>query len=195
MSNEKLTVPVTLYRVGDSLVSLTELKSIGAKARSIWEQADIALAIKTEQCPFTRWLDTNLPANQALNKLAYELTRLYQQSPPPPSNVVGFCGNWTGNNARENPNGFSFHFDWDMPTLLFFVRDHQEHFPYSNGQLKGSPPLERIIAHEIGHIFRLPHYNEPTTNLMASGVNGIALDPLEIELSRAGAKWILDRAS
>ena len=147
--------------------------------------ANIRLEPKVVHYPLTEWLDASLPPDRAVVLLTEKLVKHYRTNTPP-TNVMGFYGPW-----NDWDNGASLpHWYWDspvstVPILPFFVRDHEE---------KGSPPLARVTAHEVGHLLRLPHYVNPTKNLMAKGTAGTELEPLEIELARAGALWLLERS-
>ena len=57
-------------------------------------------------------------------------------------------------------------------------------------------PIPRVLSHEIGHAFGLPH-RQDTFNLMASGTTGTQLNEAEIATVRAAAKskgWIVSAA-
>ncbi|WP_395731198.1 hypothetical protein [Prosthecobacter sp.] len=51
-------------------------------------------------------------------------------------------------------------------------------------------PVARVTAHELGHVLFLQHRQE-RTNLMASGKNGVSLNPQEIKDARKRALEIL----
>jgi hypothetical protein len=51
-------------------------------------------------------------------------------------------------------------------------------------------PVARVTAHELGHVLFLQHRQE-RTNLMASGKNGVSLNPKEINDARKRALEIL----
>lgn len=181
---ETLVLPVTLYRHPNAAITNDELVEIGEEATKTWfEAANIRLEPSVIEYPFPEWFDTSKPPD--VIPLADALVKHYRANPPP-RNVLGFYGPWTnGDNGTSLPHRY-----WNdadaMPILPFFVRDHM---------VNNSPPLARVTAHEIGHILRLPHYIKPTENLMASNQKGTDLDPLEIDLARAGARWLLHRSS
>jgi hypothetical protein len=54
--------------------------------------------------------------------------------------------------------------------------------------------VARVAAHELGHVLFLQHRQE-RTNLMASGKNGISLNPQEIKDARKRALEILGQAA
>lgn len=51
-------------------------------------------------------------------------------------------------------------------------------------------PVARVTAHELGHVLFLQHRQE-VTNLMASGKNGVSLNPQEVKAARKRALEIL----
>jgi len=182
---QQLVVPLTLFRHPHAAISTNELVAIGEVATKTWGEANIKLEPKVVEYPFADWLNTSLPLDRAMLLLADALVKHYRTNTPP-TNVMGFYGPWSdGDNGASFPHRYWDSPDSDVPILPFFVRDHQEN---------GSPPLERVTAHEVGHLLRLPHYFKPTQNLLARGVVGTELDPHEVDIARAGARWLLERS-
>ncbi len=78
------------------------------------------------------------------------------------------------------PNGFFY----GEPVV---VCENPEFHKVSGG---ADNPVARVTAHELGHVLFLQHRQE-RTNLMASGKNGISLNPQEIKDARKRALEIV----
>lgn len=78
------------------------------------------------------------------------------------------------------PNGFFY----GEPVV---VCENPEFHKVSGG---AGNPVARVTAHELGHVLFLQHRQE-RTNLMASGKNGISLNPQEIKDARKRALEIV----
>ncbi|MCX6849474.1 MAG: hypothetical protein NTY98_11175 [Verrucomicrobia bacterium] len=78
------------------------------------------------------------------------------------------------------PNGFFY----GEPVV---VCENPEFHKVSGG---ADDPVARVMAHELGHVLFLQHRQEHT-NLMASGKNGVSLNPQEIKDARKRALEIL----
>ena len=173
---EELVIPLTLYLHPQASIDSAQIQKIVEEAKLIWRVANISL--EADVLPY--------PSLLAWPILVEDLVDYFRLNPPG-STIIGTYGEWNGGD-----NGLSYpHQFWDtrnssVPILPFFVRDHTE---------GSSPPLARVTAHEIGHLLRLPHYFNPRENLMARGSHGTDLEPLEIKLARAGARWLLRRLS
>ena len=81
-----------------------------------------------------------------------------------PNIIHGFYGHW-----ESSPNGKSYR---PNGKLQYMVRDHTI--------LPWSPSLERVSAHEVGHLLKLPDYETPKGYLMTQGDAGLAFQPHEV---------------
>ncbi|MCF7790132.1 MAG: hypothetical protein K9N47_28700 [Prosthecobacter sp.] len=82
------------------------------------------------------------------------------------------------------PNGFFY----GEPVV---VCENPEFHKVSGG---AKNPVARVTAHELGHVLFLQHLQE-RTNLMASGKNGVSLNPQEIKDARNRAQEIAGQLS
>ncbi|MFZ2280680.1 MAG: hypothetical protein WAW39_22970 [Prosthecobacter sp.] len=82
------------------------------------------------------------------------------------------------------PNGFFY----GEPVV---VCENPEFHKVSGGS---GNPVARVTAHELGHVLFLQHRQE-RTNLMASGKNGVSLNPQEIKDARKRALEIVGQLS
>lgn len=94
---------------------------------------------------------------------------------------------------RFNPGAIDVCFVKEMGPNGFFygepvvVCENPEFHKVKGGAVN---PVARVTAHELGHVLFLQH-RQDLTNLMASGKNGVSLNPQEIKAARKRALEIL----
>jgi len=170
-----LKVRVHLMRsVGNSRLQTTlserEVHAIFDEVNVIWSQAGIRFELEAIE---------NLRALEVAPKRWYIKDRDWVKAAIPTNQFSPTAIDVCFVNEM-GPNGFFY----GEPVV---VCENPEFHKVSGGS---DNPVARVTAHELGHVLFLQHRQE-RTNLMASGKNGVSLNPQEIMDARKRALEIV----
>jgi hypothetical protein len=172
-----LTAPVRVHLLSSrdtpalhTTLSESDVARIFAKANKVWAQAGIQFRVESIVREEAR-----APEADAENPLDEVAARAPAES-----------------RARD---AFNVYFVKELPVNGFFTRRGM--FVKDTASLREveggiDEPIPRVMSHEIGHAFTLPH-RQDRTNLMQSGTTGMLLNEAEIEQARSAAAampWI-----
>ena len=158
---DKLTVNLHVHIVNKSSISLDGLDDILAGVQGIWGEAHLWFRLlEYNDVVCDPW-----PPRTASDFSGYAKD----------GEIHCYIGYWP-----EGGNGFNV-----RGTPLVFIRDHRINVQMGGtASTKLGPPLERVIAHEIGHVFLGPDHSPDASNLMSTGKEGIGLTPEQVVVAR-----------
>lgn len=175
VAQPSLTLTLTVYLIDDASGKTSsqrteqEITALLTQVNTIWEPA--AIVIELQQVK-----RIEIPAVLFEAILLGDFDKFYQAAAAKTfdisndSLITGFYLNPLFANGVAPPGRHSF-FVTDNPTV----------------------PVERVTAHEIGHILGLHHALDDTQKLMYSGTAGTTLTAAEIIVARYGAEGLINR--